>query len=215
MIAVEIKLTVTMTCLQLEIIIMHYRNLLKLIFWHDNRQRETVTVIQHLLSGLRHPILHSNILFCVKLFARIILSWSLLKCVLWYLFKFYLLIWSIFKKWKFGFAYFNREKLWTKNLLLSLKKAFFFFKEGKSSFFDETLIEIAEITFSTSFRKFKIVPFQGIRRPKAYYNAADFPILLKLQSEQKKIHSTKSFSVYTNTTIYHCSTFFAVCTVVY
>ena len=35
--------------------------------------------------GPRHPILQSNIFFYVKLFAKIILSWNLLKCILWYL----------------------------------------------------------------------------------------------------------------------------------
>ena len=35
--------------------------------------------------GPRHPILHSNIFFYVKLFATIILSWNSLKCTLWYL----------------------------------------------------------------------------------------------------------------------------------
>ena len=35
----------------------------------------------------RHPILHSNIFFYVKLFATIILSWNSLKFILWYLLK--------------------------------------------------------------------------------------------------------------------------------
>ena len=38
--------------------------------------------------GPRHPILHSNIFFYVKLFATIILSWKSLKCILWYLLEF-------------------------------------------------------------------------------------------------------------------------------
>ena len=33
----------------------------------------------------RHSIFHSNIFFYFKLFATIILSWNLLKCILWYL----------------------------------------------------------------------------------------------------------------------------------
>ena len=37
--------------------------------------------------GPRHPILHSNILIYVTLFATIILSWNLLKCIFWYLLK--------------------------------------------------------------------------------------------------------------------------------
>ena len=44
-----------MIYLQLETRIMHYRNLSKQIFWHSNRQRETATVIRHLLSGPRQP----------------------------------------------------------------------------------------------------------------------------------------------------------------
>ena len=35
--------------------------------------------------GPRHPILHSNIFFYIKLFATIILSWNSLKFILWYL----------------------------------------------------------------------------------------------------------------------------------
>ena len=34
--------------------------------------------------GPRHPILHSNIFFYVKLFATIILSWNWLKYILWH-----------------------------------------------------------------------------------------------------------------------------------
>ena len=37
--------------------------------------------------GPKHPILHFNIFFYVKLSATIILSWNLSKCILWYLFK--------------------------------------------------------------------------------------------------------------------------------
>ena len=32
----------------------------------------------------RHPILHSNMFFYIKLFATIILSWNSLKSILWY-----------------------------------------------------------------------------------------------------------------------------------
>ena len=53
--------------------------------FYSNWQRKTLTVIRHLLSGPRHPILHFNIFFYVKLFATIILSWNSLKCILWYL----------------------------------------------------------------------------------------------------------------------------------
>ena len=60
-------LTMTMTYLQLETRTMHYKNLLKQIFRHSNRQRETATFTYRLLSGPRYPILHSNIFFYVKL----------------------------------------------------------------------------------------------------------------------------------------------------
>ena len=55
MIAMEINLTITMNYLQLETRFMHYKNLSEQIFWHSNRQRETATVIRHLLSGPRQP----------------------------------------------------------------------------------------------------------------------------------------------------------------
>ena len=38
--------------------------------------------------GPRRPFRHSNIFFYVKLFAAIISSWNLLKCILWYLLEF-------------------------------------------------------------------------------------------------------------------------------
>ena len=76
---------------------------------------------------------------------------------------------------------FFQEKLWTKNLLLSLENEVYFFKDEKSNFFDQTWTEITEIIFPTLCKKFKILPFilfekrrlaQGIRRPKA----ANFPL---------------------------------------
>ena len=42
---------------------------------------------------------------------------------------------SIYKKWKFSFANFIREKLWTKNLLLSSENKVYFFKEENPIFF--------------------------------------------------------------------------------
>ena len=44
-----------------------------------------VVQVSRARCGPRHPILHSNIFFYVKLFATIILSWNSLKCILWYL----------------------------------------------------------------------------------------------------------------------------------
>ena len=38
--------------------------------------------------GLSHPNLHSNIYFHITLFAKIIISWNSLKCILWYLLEF-------------------------------------------------------------------------------------------------------------------------------
>ena len=35
--------------------------------------------------GPKHPVLRSNIFFYAKLFAKIILLWNSLKCILWYL----------------------------------------------------------------------------------------------------------------------------------
>ena len=91
---------------------------------------------------------------------------------------------------KFSFANFNREKLRTNNLLLSLENEVYFFKEGKSNLFVQTSTEITEIILSNSCKKFKTFPLilfekrrlaQGIRWAKA----ADSPLL----------GSTKSFSV--------------------
>ena len=75
----QLKYSITMTYLQLETRIMHYRNLSKQIFWQYSAR--------HNQGGPRLPILHSNIFFYVKLFATIILSWNSLKCIIWYLLK--------------------------------------------------------------------------------------------------------------------------------
>ena len=85
-IAMEINLTITMIYLQLETRIMHYINLWNR-FFDSNWQRKTPTVIHHLSSSPRQPILHSNIFFYAKLFAIIILPWNSFKCILWYLLK--------------------------------------------------------------------------------------------------------------------------------
>ena len=80
----------------------------------------------------RHPILHSNIFFYVKLFAKIILSWNSLKCILWYLLE---LSDPFIKNKKSNFANFNRETLNKKFTFVSWKWGLFF-KERKSNFFD-------------------------------------------------------------------------------
>ena len=75
--------------------------------------------------GPRHPILHSNIFLYVKLFATIILSWSSLKCILWYSLE-----WSdpLIKN-KNSVMPMLIEKNWTKNVLLSLENEVFFLKK--------------------------------------------------------------------------------------
>ena len=71
MIAMEINLTITMTVI-------------------GNAKRRPSFVICSIAQssqprcGPRHPNLHSNIFLHVKLFATIILSWNLSKCILWY-----------------------------------------------------------------------------------------------------------------------------------
>ena len=92
---------------------MHYRNLTKQFL---------DTVIDNANLRPLFVVLHSNILFYVKLFEAIILS----ICRI---------VWFIFKKWKFSFANFNREERWTKNLIVSLENEIHFFKVGKSSLF--------------------------------------------------------------------------------
>ena len=80
------------------------------------------------------PDLHSNIFFYVNLFATIILSWNSLKCILWYLLE--LSDPFIKNKNRLLLILILREKLGTKNLLLSLENEvyFFFFKKGNAIF---------------------------------------------------------------------------------
>ena len=75
--------------------------------------------------------LHSNIFFYVKLFVKIILSWNLLKCILWYLLE----LSDPFIKNENSVLPILIEKNWIKNLLLSLKNEVFFFKRRKVEFF--------------------------------------------------------------------------------
>ena len=83
MVAMEIKLTITMTYLQFWKRELCTTESLRNRFFDSNRQRKTPTVIHYLMSspkgsrprcGPRHPILHSDIFFYVKLFATIISS---------------------------------------------------------------------------------------------------------------------------------------------
>ena len=85
MIAMEINVTITMTYLQLETQKQERKQVIGnakgrpsfIICWVAQGSRPR--------CGPRHPILHSNIFFYVKLFATVILSWNSLKCILWYL----------------------------------------------------------------------------------------------------------------------------------
>ena len=82
--------------------------------------------------GPRHPILHSNIFFYVKLFAKIILSWNSLKCILWYSLE----LSDPFVKNKNSVLPILIEVNFEQKIyfcLLQMRPIFF--KEGKSNFF--------------------------------------------------------------------------------
>ena len=81
----------------------------------------------------RHPILHSNIFFYVKFFARIISSWNSLKCILWYLLE----LSDPFIKNENSVLPILIEKNFEQRIYFCLlKMRSIFFKEGKSNFFD-------------------------------------------------------------------------------
>ena len=82
------------------------------------------------LSVPRHPISHCNIFFWVQLFATIILSWNLLKCILWYLLE----LSDPFFKNENSVLSILVEKNWTKNGFLSLGNGVFF-QRRKIQFF--------------------------------------------------------------------------------
>ena len=143
------------------------------------RQRKTL-----LLSSPMQPTTlwpkapdFANIFFYGKLFATIILSWNLLKCIFWYLLK---LSDPFIKNENSVLAILIEKNFEQKTYFCLLRMRSTFFKE-KSNFFNYPWIKITEIIFSTSCRKFKFFPFiifekkrlaQGIRRPKA----ADSPL---------------------------------------
>ena len=83
--------------------------------------------------GPRHPILHSNIFFYVKLFATIILSWNSLKCILWYLLE---LSDPFIKNENSVLPILIEKNFEQKIYFCLLKMRSIFFKEGKSNFFD-------------------------------------------------------------------------------
>ena len=83
--------------------------------------------------GPRHPILHSNIFFYVKLFATIILSWNPLKCILWYLPE---LSDPFIKNENSVLPILIEKNFEQKIYFCSLKIRSIFFNVGKSNFFN-------------------------------------------------------------------------------
>ena len=81
--------------------------------------------------GLRHPILHSNIFFHMKLFATIILSWNSLKCILWYLLE---LSDPFIKNENSVLPIWIEDNFQQKIYFCLLKMRSIFFKEGKYNF---------------------------------------------------------------------------------
>ena len=180
MIAMKINLTITMTYLQLKTRITLQKPFETDFFtvFGNAKLRPSFVICwvaqgSWLRCGPRHPILHSNIFFYVKLLTKIIWSWNSLKFILWYLFE---LSDPFINDENSVLPIFIEKNFEQKIYFCLLKMRSIFFKEGKSNFFDETWTEITEIIFSTSCEKFKIFPFipfekwplaQGIRRPKA------------------------------------------------
>ena len=149
MIALEIHLSITMTYLQLKTRIMHYITLSKQIFWHSDRQHETATAIRHLLSCPRQ----STTLWLKALdFALLNIFWCKIICNNYFIVKF-------IEIYFLTFTWINRQKRMKKSTFVPWKWSLLFFEEWKSNFFCLTWIEITEITFSTSCKKFKIFPF--------------------------------------------------------
>ena len=104
--------------------------------------------------GPRHPILHSNIFFYVKLFATIILSWNSLKCILSYLLE----LSDPFIKNENSVLTILIEKNFEKNIYFCLlKMRSIFFKDGKFKFFRSN--KITEIIFSISCKKLPFILF--------------------------------------------------------
>ena len=83
--------------------------------------------------GPRHPILHSNVFFYVKLFALIILSWNSLKCILWYLIE---LSDPFIKNENSVLPILIEKKFEQKIYFCLLKIRSIFCKEEKSNFFN-------------------------------------------------------------------------------
>ena len=81
--------------------------------------------------GPRYPIVHSNIFFYVKLFAKIILSWNSLKCILWYLLE---LSDPFIKNEKLILPILIEKNFEQKIYFRFLKMTSIFFKEGNPIF---------------------------------------------------------------------------------
>ena len=214
----EINLTITLTCLQLETRIMYYKTFRNrfstvignarlwpsfVICWgsQDSRPR----------CGPRHPILHSKIFFYIKLFATIILSWNSLKCILWYLFE----LSDPFIKNENSVLPIWIEKLWTKNLLLSLENQVYFFRKENPIQFGQRLPKSFSQLYVNNSRFFLSSFLKKDDWPKAYadprlrtlrylnvatrffFNLPRIVIFIKYSSKKIKLNNT-SVSLFTS-----------------
>ena len=179
MIAMKLNSTATMTYLQLETRIMHDRNLSKHIFWHtywQNAKLRPSFVNSWVAQGIRrrfgprHPIFHYKIFSMQSYLQQSFyskISWNVLSDI-------YLSCLIHFFKWKVSFSNCNRVKIWTKNLLLSLRNEVFFLKKG-NPIFRLALNRYWETNFSTLCKKFQIFSFilfekrRGARLPTLPY----------------------------------------------
>ena len=105
--------------------------------------------------GPRHPIVHSNIFFHIKLFAKIILSWNWLKSILWYSLE----LSDPFIKNENSVLPILIEKNFDQKIYFCLlKMRTFFFKKGNPIFSIELVQRLPKSFFLTWFKKFKIFP---------------------------------------------------------
>ena len=106
-------------------------------FFDSNRQRKTPTVIRHLLSNPRQPTTlwpkapDFELFFLCKIICN---NYFIVKFIKMYSVIFTWINGCIYQNWKFSFANFNREKVWTNNLILSFKNEVYFFKKGNPIF---------------------------------------------------------------------------------
>ena len=120
------------------------------------------------LCGPRHPILQSDIFFYVKLFATIILSWNLLKCILWYLLE---LSEPFIKNEKSALPVLIQKNFEQKVCFCLWKMRSFFFKKGHP-IFSIKLRQILPKSFSQlhvkNLRFFHLYFLKNDDWPKAY-----------------------------------------------